>query len=79
MNAFASGRGIARVRLAADVDGERDAAQKGHVHFARRRFRPADDSPRSRHEGVTYYFETEASHAAFLEDPEAYRLPGWKM
>ena len=45
----------------------------------RRRFRPRADSPRSTHEGVTYFFEDEASRLLFESDPETYRLPGWRM
>ena len=46
---------------------------------SRDRFRPDASSPRMRHEGVTYYFEDEANRTEFEGDPEAYRLPGWKM
>lgn len=46
---------------------------------SRKRFRPTEDSPRSRHEQVTYFFENEELRQRFLEDPEAYRLPGWRM
>jgi YHS domain-containing protein len=47
--------------------------------ISRRRFRPRPDSPRFRHGEVTYYFENEANRALFEEDPETFRLPGWKM
>jgi len=47
--------------------------------ISRRRFRPAPDSPRLLHDGVTYYFEDEAHRALFERDPETFRLPGWKM
>lgn len=46
---------------------------------SRQRFRPVESSPRARHEEVTYYFASEESRAVFKEDPEVYRLPGWKM
>ena len=45
----------------------------------RRRFRPSRDAERSIHAGVTYYFQSEENRIRFEEDPEAYRLPGWKM
>jgi YHS domain-containing protein len=47
--------------------------------ISRRRFRPRPDSPRTRHGEVTYYFESQANREIFEEDPEAFRLPGWKM
>lgn len=47
--------------------------------ISRRRFRPSLTSPRAEHEGVTYYFESEEHRLAFTEDPETFRLPGWKM
>lgn len=46
---------------------------------SRERFRPTDDSPRLRHEGVTYYFESQDNQKVFKEDPETYGTPGWKM
>lgn len=46
---------------------------------SRARFRPGEDSPRARHEGVTYYFESAANLALFQDSPETYRLPGWSM
>ena len=46
---------------------------------SKRRFRPNEDSPRARHEQRTYYFEDESHKLRFEEDPQAYRLPGWKM
>lgn len=46
---------------------------------SRERFRPREDSPRSRHEGIVYYFQSEAQRELFDEDPETYRLPGWTM
>jgi YHS domain-containing protein len=46
---------------------------------SRRRFRPHADSPRSVHAAVTYFFETAESRDEFERDPDAYRLPGWKM
>ena len=47
--------------------------------ISRRRFRTTPESPRSRHENVAYYFESEANRLLFESDPEALRLPGWKM
>jgi YHS domain-containing protein len=47
--------------------------------ISRRRFRPTPSSPTFRHGEVTYYFESEANRARFEEDPETFRLPGWKM
>ena len=46
---------------------------------SRERFRPSEGSPRTRHEQVTYYFQSEDNREIFKEDPEVYRLPGWKM
>jgi len=46
---------------------------------SKQRFRPHADSPRASHEEVTYYFEGEAQRARFEADPDAYKLPGWKM
>ena len=46
---------------------------------SRERFRPHEDSPRARHEAVTYYFQNEEQQVAFKESPETYVLPGWKM
>ena len=46
---------------------------------SRERFRPTDDSPRRRYEGVTYYFQSPENLAVFKNDPETYRTPGWKM
>ena len=46
---------------------------------SRQRFRPSEDSPRARHEGVVYYFENESNRDEFEFDPETYSLPGWAM
>ncbi len=46
---------------------------------SRERFRPNEESPRLRHEGVVYYFETRDNLVEFKGAPDAYRLPGWKM
>ena len=46
---------------------------------SRQRFRPAEDSPHSRHEKVTYYFESLDNQQLFEQDPESFRLPGWSM
>lgn len=46
---------------------------------SRSRFRPAEDSPRLEHAGVTYYFESAGNRARFEDDPETFSLPGWKM
>ena len=43
------------------------------------RFRPDENSPRSTHEKVTYYFEGEDQRALFEKNPDGFRLPGWKM
>lgn len=47
--------------------------------ISRRRFRPTTDAPRAVHDGVTYFFESDANRLQFEEDPATYRLPGWKM
>lgn len=47
--------------------------------ISRTRFRPSQDSPRTVHAGVTYYFQDAAKRELFESDPEALRLPGWKM
>ena len=47
--------------------------------ITRERFRPEKDSPRTSHEGVVYYFESDESRARFREAPDIYRLPGWAM
>ena len=46
---------------------------------SKQRFRPNADSPRFSFEEVAYYFENEEQRAQFKANPEAYRLPGWKM
>lgn len=46
---------------------------------SRRRFRPARGAEGLHHEGVTWFFESEATRAAFEAEPERYRLPGWTM
>lgn len=47
--------------------------------ISRRRFRPTPDAPSATHGGVEYFFESDANRLRFEEDPETYRLPGWKM
>ncbi len=46
---------------------------------SRERFRPKEASPRARHEGVIYYFESAQNRDEFELDPETYRVPGWSM
>lgn len=46
---------------------------------SKRRFRPAREAESLRHEGVAFYFESEATRALFEAEPERYRLPGWTM
>ena len=46
---------------------------------SKQRFRPDEDSPRASHEEVTYYFEGEDEKTLFEADPDAFKLPGWKM
>lgn len=46
---------------------------------SRRRFRPTQESPRSAHAGVRYFFESDGTREQFEVEPEKYRLPGWKM
>ena len=43
------------------------------------RFRPSLDSPHIRHGGVTYYFQSGGNYEMFVRDPDAFRLPGYKM
>ena len=45
----------------------------------KRRFRPTVHSPRSEHEEVLYFFETDIGRADFDAHPEKYLLPGWVM
>lgn len=47
--------------------------------ISRRRFRPTVESPRARHDGVTYYFESNTDQVEFERAPDIYRLPSWKM
>lgn len=47
--------------------------------ITRERFRPSPDSPRTSHEGVVYYFESDDSRVTFRQAPDIYRLPGWAM
>lgn len=47
--------------------------------ISRRRFRPTPASPRIGHGEVTYYFESDEHRLVFEQDPEAHRLPGWRM
>jgi YHS domain-containing protein len=47
--------------------------------ISRRRFRPTAASPHAAHEGVSYFFESDEHRALFEEDPEQFRLPGWRM
>lgn len=46
---------------------------------SKRRFRPARGAGGTQHEGVSWYFESDATRAAFEAEPGRYRLPGWKM
>lgn len=46
---------------------------------SRERFRPSMDSPRVNHEGVAYYFQSKGNRKVFQEEPEVYRVPGWRM
>ncbi|NOT31238.1 MAG: hypothetical protein HOP15_12395 [Planctomycetes bacterium] len=46
---------------------------------SRARFRPGPDAPHLVAGGVAYYFASEENRARFEDDPEAHRLPGWKM
>ena len=46
---------------------------------SKRRFRPNLDSPSTRHEEVTYYFENPEQLESFKAQPASYVLPGWKM
>ena len=47
--------------------------------ITRNRFRPSNESPRTSHEGVTYYFETEVARVEFKKAPDLYQLPSWRM
>ncbi len=48
---------------------------------SKRRFRPTQDSPGATdpETDVDYWFEDEETRDAFVADPAAYRLPGWRM
>ena len=46
---------------------------------SKRRFRPESSAESVRHEGVAYFFESDATRTRFEAEPERYRLPGWSM
>ena len=43
------------------------------------RFRPGDDSPLAFHDDTVFLFQNIDSAETFLEAPETYVKPGWKM
>ena len=46
---------------------------------SKRRVRPGSGAPGLTREGVTWFFESDATRSLFEAEPKRYSLPGWTM